>query len=160
METCNDALYILDTHHLLKVKSSWLILGIFFCLCSEGKECTLKEVDPDFEERVRANECGGRRSIFRRRRGAHTSAHTNEGTQSPQQCVLDEDNQSERPTHMFQRHRSSASKWTSAMPKSEEVDKTEVQYSILMSHYSNMIYTGTFRYRWFCNKSVLLYVRR
>jgi hypothetical protein len=99
----------------------------------------LREFDPDFEERLRANESGYRRSTFRRRRGIHKSDHTEEGIQSPQQYVLDEeDNQSERPTRMFQRHRSSATKWTSAMAKSvysEEVDKTEVQSSILLCHY-------------------------
>jgi len=111
---------------------------IFLCLCSEGKECKLKEVDPDFGEHLRANESGYRRSTFRRR-GIHKSAHTEEGIQSPQQCVLDEeDNQSERHTHMLHRHRSSATKWTSAMAKSvysEDADKTEVQYSILVCHY-------------------------
>lgn len=99
----------------------------------------MREVDPNFEERLRANESGYRRSTFRRRRGIHKSAHTEEGIQSPQQCVLDEeDNQSERHTRTSHRHRSSATKWTSAMAKSvysEEVDKTEVQYSILMCHY-------------------------
>jgi hypothetical protein len=122
------------------------IRHIFLHLCSEGKECTLREVDPDFEERLQANESGYRRSTFRRRRGIHKSAHTEEGIQSPQQCVLDEDNQSERHTHMFHRHRSSATKWTSAMAKtvySEEVDKTEVQCSILMCHYWNTICAGT-----------------
>ena len=107
----------------------------------------MKEADPDFEERLRANEYGDRRNSFRRRRGIHRSAHT-EGIQSPQQCVLDdEDNQSERPTRMFHHHRSSARKWTSTVAKSaysEEVDKTEVQYSILMYHYSNMICGSTF----------------
>lgn len=139
-ETCSDKLYNLDTHHLLRVKIFFTNIGhIFLCLCSEGKECTLREVDPDFEERLRANEGGYRRSTFRRRRGIHKSAHTEEGIQSPQQCVLDEeDSQRERHTHMFHRHRSSATKWTSAMAKSvysEEVDKTEVQYFILMCHY-------------------------
>lgn len=98
----------------------------------------MKEVDPDFEERLRANESGYRRSTFRRRHGIHKSARTEEGIQVPQQCVLDEDNQSERHTHMFHRHRSSATKWTSVMAKSvcsEDIDKTEVQYSILMCHY-------------------------
>ena len=99
----------------------------------------MREVDPDFEERLRANESGHRKSTSRRRRGIHKSAHTEEGIQSPQQCVLDEeDNQSERLTHMFHRHKSSATKWTSAMAKSvysEEADKTEVQYSIFMCHY-------------------------
>ena len=99
----------------------------------------MRECDPDFEEHLRANESGYRRSIFRRRRSNHKSDHTEEGIQSPQQYVLDEeDNQGERPTRTFQRHRSSATKWTSAMAKnvySEEVDKTEVQYSILICHY-------------------------
>lgn len=140
METCSDKLYNLDTYHLLKVKFSSLILGICFNVCcSEGKECILKEVDPDFEERLRANGSGYRRRTFRRRRGIHKSAHTEEGIQSPQQCVLDEeDNQSKRHTHMFHHYRSSATKWTSAMAKSvysEDVDKTEVQYSILVCHY-------------------------
>jgi len=121
---------------------------IFLCLSSEGKECTLREVDPDFEEHLQANERGYRRSTFRRRRGIHKSAHTEEGIQSPQQHVLDEeDNQSERHTHMLHRHRSSATKWTSAMAKSvysKEADKTEVQYSILMCHYWNTICGGTF----------------
>jgi hypothetical protein len=99
----------------------------------------LREVDPDFEERLQANESGYRRSTFRRRRVIHKSAHTEEGVQSPQQCVLDEEgNQSVRHTRTFHGHRSSATKWTSAMAKSvcsEEVDKTEVQHSILLCHY-------------------------
>lgn len=95
----------------------------------EGKECTLKEVDSNFEERLRVNERSDRRNSFRRRRGIHKAAGTEKGIQSPQQSVLDEeDNQNERPAHLFYCHRSSARKQTSLMSKSvhnEEVDKTE-----------------------------------
>jgi hypothetical protein len=108
----------------------------------------LKEVDSNFEERLRVNERSDRRNSFRRRRGIHKAAGTEKGIQSPQQSVLDEeDNQNERPAHLFYCHRSSARKQTSLMSKSvhnEEVDKTEVQYSILICHYSNMICVNTF----------------
>lgn len=107
----------------------------------------MKEVDCNFEERLRVNKRGDRRNSFRRRQRIHKSAHTEEGIQIPQQSVLgEEDRQSERPPHMFHCHRSFARKQTSLMSKSvhsEEGNKTEVQYSIVICHYSNMICGNT-----------------
>lgn len=95
----------------------------------EGKDCTLKQVDPDVEERPRAGGHGYRRNRFRRSRGIPKSAQSEKGIEGPQPSGVDgEDIQNKRPTHMFRRPCPAARKQTSSTPKhkySKEVNKDE-----------------------------------
>jgi hypothetical protein len=100
------------------------------CLCSEGKDCTLKEVDSDVEKRPRANGRGYRKNRFRRRHSIPKSTQSEKDTEGPQLSAIDgEDTQHKRPSHMFRRPRPAARKQTQSTPKDEygkEVNKDEV----------------------------------
>jgi hypothetical protein len=98
-------------------------------LCSEGNDCTLKEVNSDTEEHHRANGRGGRRNHFRKHHGIRKSAVSEEDIEGSQPSVVDgEDVQGERPTRIFHLHRNAAKKTSSISADvcGEDVNKNEV----------------------------------
>lgn len=98
------------------------------CLCSEGNDCTLKEVDTDIKERQRSNWHGGRRNHFRKHDVCKLAA-SEEAVAGSQLSVLDgEDIQRKRPTRLFQLRNVARKNTTSTSEdiSGEEVNKNEV----------------------------------
>jgi hypothetical protein len=102
----------------------------FLCLCSEGKDCTLKEFDSDVEECPRTNGRGGERNRFRKRRVIRKSFLSEDSIEGPKLPIVDgKDMPSKKPTRMFSHHRNTPRKQTSSISKdvySEEVKEDEV----------------------------------